>query len=190
MSFVVLYDANVLYPSTLRDLLIRIAAAGLVQAKWTEQILDEVFRNIRENRPDLSEAQLTRTRSLMLTAVRDCLVTGYEPLIPSVDLPDPDDRHVLAAAIRARAQVIVTDNLKDFPAQVLRQWDVESQGRRRLRERPDRAGRQGRVELRPADRPLLAQPTRHDRGRPRLAGALRAGAVSGRTQGALNGHLP
>jgi predicted nucleic acid-binding protein len=125
VSFVVLYDANVLYPSTLRDLLIRIAAAGLVQAKWTEQILDEVFRNIRKNRPDLSEEQLLRTRSLMLTAVRDCLVTGHEPLIPSVDLPDPDDRHVLAAAIRARAQVIVTNNLKDFPTQALRQWDID-----------------------------------------------------------------
>ncbi len=125
MSFVVLYDANVLYPSVLRDLLIRIAAAGLVQAKWTEQILDEVFRSIRKNRPDLSEDQLARTRSLMLTSVRDCLVTGYEPLIPALDLPDPDDRHVLAAAIRARAQVIVTNNLKDFPAEALRRWDVD-----------------------------------------------------------------
>lgn len=125
MSFVVLYDANVLYPSTLRDLLIRIAAAGLVQAKWTEQILDEVFRNIRKNRPDLSEAQLLRTRTLMVTSVRDCLVTGHEPLITALDLPDPDDRHVLAAAIRARAQVIVTNNLKDFPAEALRQWDIE-----------------------------------------------------------------
>ncbi|WP_394613693.1 PIN domain-containing protein [Lentzea sp. JNUCC 0626] len=126
MSFVVVYDANVLYPSTLRDLLIRIAAAGLVQAKWTDQILDEVFRNIRKNRPDLSEQQLQRTRSLMLTAVRDCLVTGYERLIPALDLPDPDDHHVLAAAIRARAQVIVTDNLKDFPAESLGEWDVEA----------------------------------------------------------------
>lgn len=125
MSFVVLYDANVLYPSTLRDLLIRIAAAGLVQARWTEQILDEVFLNLRENRPDLSEQQLTRTRSLMLTSVRDCLITGYEPLIPALELPDPGDRHVLAAAIRARAQVIVTDNLKDFPGQTLRQWDID-----------------------------------------------------------------
>ncbi len=125
MSFVVLYDANVLYPSTLRDLLIRIAAAGLVQAKWTEQILDEVFRNLRKSRPDLSDEQLRRTRSLMLTAIRDCLVTGHEPLIPALDLPDPDDRHVPAAAIRARAQVIVTNNLKDFPVEALRQWDID-----------------------------------------------------------------
>ncbi|WP_285646897.1 PIN domain-containing protein [Lentzea sp. NBRC 102530] len=89
-------------------------------------MLDEVFRNIRKNRPDLPEQQLQRTRSLMLTSLRDCLVTGYERLVPALELPDPDDRHVLAAAIRARAQVIVTDNLKDFPAESLGEWDVEA----------------------------------------------------------------
>jgi len=126
VSFVVLYDANVLYPSTLRDLLIRIAQAGLVQAKWTDQILDEVFGNLVANRPDLDPQKLTRTRELMNKAVRDCLVTGYEPLIDAVDLPDSDDRHVLAAAIKARAQVIVTNNLKDFPAAALEPWDMEA----------------------------------------------------------------
>lgn len=61
----------------------------------------------------------------MVTAVRDCLITGYEPLVPALELPDPDDRHVLAAAIRARAQVIVTNNRKDFPAEDLRKWDID-----------------------------------------------------------------
>lgn len=126
MAFVVLYDANVLYPSTLRDLLIRIAQAGLVQAKWTDQILDEVFRNLAANRPHLDSQKLTRTRDLMNRAVRDCLVTGYESLIEAVDLPDPGDRHVLAAAIKARAQVVVTNNLKDFPLAKLDQWDMEA----------------------------------------------------------------
>ncbi|GAA3752681.1 PIN domain-containing protein [Salinactinospora qingdaonensis] len=121
----VVYDANVLYPNTLRDLLIRIAQAGLVQAKWTHQILDEVFDNLRENRPDLSPDALDRTRKLMLAAVRDCLVTGYEPLIPALSLPDPADRHVLAAAIRAKAQVIVTSNRRDFPEDALSDWEVE-----------------------------------------------------------------
>jgi predicted nucleic acid-binding protein len=125
VSFVVLYDANVLYPSTLRDLLIRVAQAGLVQAKWSEQILDEVFKNLRTDRPDLKPEALNRTRSLMTTAVRDCLVVGYEPLVPALELPDPADRHVLAAAIRARAQVIVTNNRKDFPRAALRQWDID-----------------------------------------------------------------
>ncbi len=126
MSFVVLYDANVLYPSTLRDLLIRIAQAGLVQAKWTDQILDEVFGNLATNRPDLDPRRLARTRDLMNRAVRDCLVTGYEPLVDALDLTDPNDRHVLAAAIKARAQVIVTRNLKDFPSTVLEEWDMEA----------------------------------------------------------------
>ena len=126
MAFVVLYDANVLYPSTLRDLLIRVAQAGLVQAKWTEQILDEVFGNLTANRPDLDPQKLTRTRELMNRAVRGCLVTGHEPLIDAIDLPDPGDRHVLAAAIRARAQVIVTNNLKDFPTAALEPWDLEA----------------------------------------------------------------
>lgn len=128
MAFVVLYDANVLYPSTLRDLLIRVAQAGLVQAKWTDQILDEVFRNLKINRPDLEDARLDRTRELMNRAVRDCLVTGYEPLIDALKLPDPDDRHVLAAAVKARAQVIVTNNLKDFPPDELAAWDIEAKG--------------------------------------------------------------
>lgn len=125
MGFVVVYDASVLYPSTLRDLLIRIAQARLVQAKWTNKILDEVFENLRENRPELDPCALDRTRKLMVCAVRDCLVTGYEPLMAGLELPDPDDLHVLAAAIRARAQVIVTDNLKDFPRGHLAQWDID-----------------------------------------------------------------
>ncbi|WP_433499319.1 PIN domain-containing protein [Sphaerimonospora sp. CA-214678] len=126
MAFVVVYDACVLYPSTLRDLLIRIAQAGLVQAKWTNRILDEVFDAISGRRPDIQVETLQRTRSLMVKAVRDCLVTGYEPLIDSLKLPDSNDRHVLAAAIRARAQVIVTNNLRDFPADSLSCWDVEA----------------------------------------------------------------
>jgi predicted nucleic acid-binding protein len=123
---IVVYDANVLYPNTLRDLLIRIAQAGLVQAKWTNEILDEVFRNITANRPDIDPTRLTRTRQLMNAAVRDCLVTGYHDLIPAVDLPDPDDRHVLAAAIHEHAQAIVTNNTRDFPTAKLAPWGIEA----------------------------------------------------------------
>lgn len=125
MPFVVVYDASVLYPSTLRDLLLRIAQSGLAQAKWTEQILDEMFAALRRDRPDLEPGKLDRTRSLMTTAVRDWKISNYEDLIESLKLPDPDDRHVLAAAIRARAQVIVTSNLRDFPTDELRKWDID-----------------------------------------------------------------
>ncbi|MFD6067694.1 hypothetical protein [Amycolatopsis lurida] len=76
MAFVVLFDANVLYPNVLRDLLLRIAQSGFVQAKWTDEILDEGFRNLRKNRPDLDPLKLDRTRNLMNAAVLDCLVKG------------------------------------------------------------------------------------------------------------------
>jgi predicted nucleic acid-binding protein len=126
MTFTVLYDANVLYPNTLRDLLIRIAQSGTVQAKWTDAILDEMLTALRRNRPDIPAEKLDALRDRMNKAVRDCLVSGYEPLIEGLKLPDPDDRHVLAAAIKAGAQVIVTRNLKDFPPEDLEPWDVEA----------------------------------------------------------------
>ena len=126
MTFTVLYDANVLYPNTLRDLLIRIAQSGMVQAKWTSDILDEMVTALSRNRPDIPPLRLDRLRDLMNAAVRDCLVSGYEPLIEGLKLPDPGDRHVLAAAIKSGAQVIVTRNLKHFPASDLEPWDIEA----------------------------------------------------------------
>jgi len=126
MAFVVIYDANVLYPSLLRDVLIRVAQRGMVRARWTERILDEVFMNLVSNRPDLDRTKLARTRELMNAAVRDVLVEGYEPLIPTVTLPDENDRHVVAAAIRAQAQMVVTTNLRDFPSNELGKWNIEA----------------------------------------------------------------
>ena len=126
MVFIVVYDANAMYGNTPRDLLIRIARAGLVQAKWTEDILDEVFGSLARNRPDIAQEKLTRLRELINSAIPDCLVTGYEPLIEGLKLPDPKDRHVLAAAITAGAQVIVTADLKHFPAELLAPWNVEA----------------------------------------------------------------
>jgi len=88
MAFIVVYDANVLYPNTLRDLLIRIAQAGMVQARWTSEILDEMLGALGKNRPDIPPERLDRLRGLMNAAVRDCLVSGYEPLIEGLKLPD------------------------------------------------------------------------------------------------------
>ena len=118
------YDANILYAAPLRDLFIRLAQTGLVRARWTDTIHDEWLRNVLKDNPQLSAERLARTRTLMNEAVRDCLVTGYEDLIESLTLPDADDRHVLAAAIRAGAEVIVTYNLNDFPPESLSRFDI------------------------------------------------------------------
>jgi predicted nucleic acid-binding protein len=125
VPFSVVYDACVLYPSSLRDLLIRVARAGIVQARWSDQILDEVFRSIQANRSDLDPVALSRTRELMNQALPGARVKGHEMLISGLSLPDADDRHVLAAAIRAGAQAIVTFNLKDFPETALAPFDIE-----------------------------------------------------------------
>jgi len=127
MAFAATYDACILYPAGMRDLLIRLAMTGLFRAVWSDQILDEMVRSILHNRPDLTTAQLDRTRQLMCDAVPDCLVTGHDCLIEALVLPDPNDRHVLAAAIRSGSQVIVTENLKDFPPEALSPYGVEAQ---------------------------------------------------------------
>lgn len=127
MSSVAIYDANVLYGNLIRDLLIRVARSHLVQAKWTDQILDETFQNLRANRPDIPVERLDHLRKLILASVKDCLVDNFEPLIGGVSLPDADDRHVLAAAIKAGARVIVTWNTSDFPDDTLRIWDLQAQ---------------------------------------------------------------
>jgi hypothetical protein len=125
--FTALLDANVLYPAPLRDLLMQLAVADLFRAKWTADIHREWIEALLKNEPHRSRADLERTRDLMDKSTRDCLVTGYEPLIGSLTLPDPDDRHVLAACIVGRCDVIVTHNLKDFPDDVLDRYGIETQ---------------------------------------------------------------
>jgi len=108
-------DACVLYQAALRDLFMHLTVHFVFQPKWTDQIHAEWIDNVLEHRSDLNRTQLERTRDLMNAHARDALIENFEDLIPSLSLPDPDDRHVLAAAIRGRADVIVTYNLKDFP---------------------------------------------------------------------------
>ncbi|MCK6512146.1 PIN domain-containing protein [Myxococcota bacterium] len=122
--FSALFDACVLYPAPLRDLLMRLALIGLFQAKWSAQIHEEWMRNVLQSRPDLSRERLEKTRELMDRHATDALVEGYEHLIHQLELPDEGDRHVLAAAIHAKVDVIVTFNLKDFPRSVLRPYGI------------------------------------------------------------------
>lgn len=125
--YTVLLDANVLYPAPMRDVLMQLAITGLFKVKWTADIHREWTEALMRNQNGRDRAALERTRDLMDTSVRDCLITGYESLIPSLDLPDPNDRHVLAAAIVGRCDAIVTQNLKDFPDEVLAPFGIETQ---------------------------------------------------------------
>ena len=121
-----LHDANVLFPATLRSLLLHLSLQGLFQAKWSDSIHREWMRNVLKLRPDLTWEKLERTRLLMDAHVLDALVTAYEPMIEMLALPDPDDRHVLAAAIVGKAKRIVTFNLTDFPATSLSAYGIEA----------------------------------------------------------------
>lgn len=143
MSFTVVYDADVLHRAAVRDLVVRLARRPRLnlRARWTHAILDEMVESILTRRPELS-SRLAITRELMCEAVADCIVTGWEPLVDALTLPDPEDRHVLAAAIVAHAEVIVTYNLSDFPAVDLEPFGVRA-------EHPD-AFLAGLAELAPA----------------------------------------
>lgn len=125
--YTALLDANVLYPAPLRDVFLQLAVSDLFKARWSADIHREWIQAILRNDPGRDRAALERTRDLMDRATRDSLVSGYEPLIPALTLPDPDDRHVLAAAIVGRCDVIVTQNLKDFPDAALATFHIEAQ---------------------------------------------------------------
>ena len=110
--FRVLLDANVLFPFTLRDTLLRAAAAGLFQLYWSDEILEETRRNLVEAKVTSAD-QAARLVATMKRAFPEANVTGYEALVGAMK-NDEKDRHVAAAAVKAGAQVIVTNNLKDF----------------------------------------------------------------------------
>lgn len=108
----VVLDANVLYPFTLRDTLLRLAVKGYYQLRWSDQILDEMHRNLIE-KAGISEEQSQNLRNAMTAAFPDAMVTDFESLIESMP-NDEKDRHVAAAAVKASAQLVVTSNLRDF----------------------------------------------------------------------------
>jgi predicted nucleic acid-binding protein len=104
----------------------RLALLNTFEAKWTAAVHEEWIRSVLTNRPDLTREQLERTRQLMDAHAPESLVHDYEPLIENLTLPDPNDRHILAAAITSRADVIVTFNLADFPGALLRPHGIEA----------------------------------------------------------------
>jgi hypothetical protein len=121
-----LIDANVLASMTLTDLVIETAHHGLFTARWTDDIHAEWMRAVVRMQPSRQQALLDRRRDRMNANAPGCLVAGYQPIIPSLALPDPNDRHVLAAAIVGSCTLIVTKNLKDFPPTDLAKFGIEA----------------------------------------------------------------
>lgn len=122
--FTALLDANVLYPFLVRDILLSLADAGLYRPLWTADIHGEWTRRLIEKRPDHAD-RIKATVSVMNDAFPEAIVDSYQDLIPAMKLPDPDDRHVVAAAIRGGANIIVTENIGDFPASFLGGYGLE-----------------------------------------------------------------
>ena len=126
MAFVVVYDANVLFPASVRDLLLEMAAGGVFRAHFSSQILNEVTESLSFRYPDVAQRDWENLASNMVTAVRGICVECDEALAGDHVLPDPDDQHVLALALQTGAQLIVTENATDFPESVLKPLGIES----------------------------------------------------------------
>ncbi len=121
-------DANVLYSAAIRDICMEVALAKMYRAKWSADVHREWIESLLSNRHDLKRINLERTRDLMDLSIPTAMVTGYEQLIEGIPIEnDPDDRHVVAAAIIGQCDVIVTNNLSHFPIDKLKDYDLEVQ---------------------------------------------------------------
>lgn len=125
--FTVVIDACVLYPAPIRDIILSMASEGLLKPKWSSIIQEEWTRNLLAKRPDLTKKQLNSTIDAMNTAFPDSNVENFEELMPSLTLPDENDRHVLACAIKCKADLLTTINLKDFPPKSIAKYDIQVQ---------------------------------------------------------------
>lgn len=123
----VVLDANVLYGSFSRDLLLSLFAAEMYEAKWSEKITQEWVGHLLANNKNVTEKNIARTVKLMNAIPPAALVSHYEQFIEHVTIPDKDDRHVVAAAIACGAQKILTWNLGDFPNKILKIFGVQAE---------------------------------------------------------------
>ena len=126
-NFTVIYDANVFFGAFRRTVMMHLAQARIFRARWTEDIHEEWVTRLNERRPEIGMEKLQRLRGRIDAAVPDCLVRNYRQIAKGLELPDENDRHVLAAAIKAGASVIVTCNVRDFPSETLSEYDIEAQ---------------------------------------------------------------
>ena len=124
--FTVILDANVIAGALPRNILLSLAEAGFFRPRWSAEILEEFEAYFTQQFTDSAGA--VRQRRRMEEAFPEAEVSNHDALIEAIDLPDKKDRHVLAAAIHTKAALIVTENLKDFPLEVLAQYDIEAVG--------------------------------------------------------------
>ncbi len=129
MAFRVLYDANAIFGALQRSILVRVGVAQTrfnLRVLLTERILEEMIEHVSARYPDFAMEQGRGLKAAMVDAIPDCQITGYEHAIDAAEIADPDDRHVLAAAIHADVQVIVTDD-RDFSPAVLQSHGIDRQ---------------------------------------------------------------
>jgi hypothetical protein len=117
VRFTAVLDANVVYPVIIRDLLFWFAHYDLYTPKWSKHIFDE-WKTVMQ-RKGITELETDKQVGRANLAFPDALVQNYDGLIEGLKLPDEKDRHVLAAAIKTNANLIVTNNIKDFPKEYL-----------------------------------------------------------------------
>lgn len=125
--FTAFLDANALVPVLQRDLILSLGEAGFYRPRWSARVLDEFeaafLKVVKGATPEIAANQ----RASMEQAFDEASVIGYERLIPIfTNGPDADDAHVMAAAQRCGAEVIVTNNVRDFPAELLRPFDMHA----------------------------------------------------------------
>jgi len=123
--FTALLDANVLVPVSLTDTILRAAEQGLYLPRWSDKVLEETVRAVGRARPDLPPSRIRARVQAMNARFPEARVTGYDSLIPLIETPDLNDRHIVAAAKFGHADLIVTHNLKDFPLATLEPWGLE-----------------------------------------------------------------
>ncbi len=117
VRFTAVLDTNIIYPIEIRDVLFWFAHYELFTPKWSNNIFDEWKRVMKQK--GIKEEEIKKRVDMANLAFPDAFVFNYEPLIETLTLPDINDRHVMAAAIKTNANVIVTNNLKDFPDKYL-----------------------------------------------------------------------
>ena len=120
----VILDANILFSGIKRDILLRIATNGLYRPRWSSHVLGEVKFSLAKFR-NASDEDIALLISTLNDDFPDALIYGYKSLITGLELPDANDRHILAAAIRGRCDGIVTENVRDFPKEVVGQYGLD-----------------------------------------------------------------